>query len=86
MKTLLLILLRGYQLGISPLLGQNCRFYPSCSEYASQAIREHGALKGSALGAARLCKCHPWHPGGPDPVPEKSQKSSSTTACGCGHS
>jgi len=69
MKKLLLLLLRAYQLGISPLLGQNCRFYPSCSEYAAQAIREHGALRGGMLATRRLCKCHPWHPGGVDPVP-----------------
>ena len=71
MKTLLLTLLRGYKLGISPFLGQNCRFYPSCSDYAVEAIRLHGAGKGSMLTAKRLCKCHPWHPGGLDPVPEK---------------
>jgi putative membrane protein insertion efficiency factor len=71
MKTLLLLLLRAYKLGISPFLGQNCRFYPSCSDYAAEAVREHGALHGSALAARRLCKCHPWHPGGLDPVPKK---------------
>ena len=86
MKTLLLILLRAYQLAISPFLGQNCRFYPSCSEYAVEAIREHGALKGSGLTAVRLCKCHPFHPGGVDPVPPESEKTSSTAARGCGHS
>ncbi|RJG04636.1 membrane protein insertion efficiency factor YidD [Noviherbaspirillum cavernae] len=74
MKTLLLLLLRGYQLGISPFLGQNCRFYPSCSDYATQAIRDHGALKGGALATRRLCKCHPWHPGGLDPVPDKASR------------
>jgi uncharacterized protein len=72
MKTLLLLLLRGYQLGISPFLGQNCRFYPSCSEYAAQAVRAHGAGKGAWLTARRICKCHPWHPGGLDPVPERN--------------
>jgi putative membrane protein insertion efficiency factor len=87
MKTLLLILLRAYQLCISPFLGQSCRFYPSCSQYAIEAIREHGALKGGALTAKRLCKCHPLHAGGVDPVPpKKSAKTSSTTACGCGRS
>ena len=70
MKSLLLLLLRAYKLGISPLLGQHCRFYPSCSEYAQQAITAHGALHGSLLAGKRLCKCHPWHPGGVDPVPE----------------
>jgi putative membrane protein insertion efficiency factor len=86
MKTLLLILLRAYKWTISPMLGQNCRFYPSCSEYAVGAISEHGAAKGSWLAAKRLGKCHPWHPGGFDPVPQKSSDHSSTTACGCGHS
>jgi len=86
MKTLLLILLRAYKLGISPYLGQNCRFYPSCSEYAAEAVREHGALKGSALAGKRLCKCHPWHPGGLDPVPKKSPDTSSAAASGCSHS
>jgi putative membrane protein insertion efficiency factor len=69
MKTLLLLLLRAYKLGVSPFLGQNCRFYPSCSDYAAQAVQMHGTLKGGALAAKRLCKCHPWHPGGFDPVP-----------------
>ena len=69
MKSLLLLLLRAYKLGISPLLGQRCRFFPSCSEYAQQAIASHGALRGSLLAGKRLCKCHPWHPGGLDPVP-----------------
>ncbi|WP_082221425.1 membrane protein insertion efficiency factor YidD [Herbaspirillum chlorophenolicum] len=69
MKTPLLLLLRAYKLGVSPFLGQNCRFYPSCSDYAAEAVRLHGALKGSLLAGKRLCKCHPWHPGGLDPVP-----------------
>lgn len=76
MKTLLLWLLRGYQLCISPFLGQNCRFYPSCSEYAKEAIRVHGSSKGCMLTARRLCKCHPWHPGGTDPVPQKAGQTS----------
>ncbi|RZI44480.1 membrane protein insertion efficiency factor YidD [Herbaspirillum sp. HC18] len=81
MKTLLLLLLRAYQLGISPFLGQNCRFYPSCSTYATEAIQEHGALRGGLLAAKRLCKCHPWHPGGLDPVPKKAHDAS----CACQH-
>jgi putative membrane protein insertion efficiency factor len=85
MKTLLLLLLRAYQLGISPFLGQNCRFYPSCSEYATQAIRSHGPAKGSLLTARRLCKCHPWHPGGFDPVPPTSTGNAETPACGHHH-
>jgi putative membrane protein insertion efficiency factor len=84
MKTVLLLLLRAYQLGISPFLGQNCRFYPSCSSYAAEAIREHGAARGGLLTAKRLCKCHPWHRGGFDPVPAKSTDKSAT-ACGCHH-
>jgi putative membrane protein insertion efficiency factor len=85
-KTLLLILLRAYQWGISPFLGQKCRFFPSCSNYAVDAIQQHGALKGSALAARRLCKCHPWHPGGYDPVPEKVTQNSSASSHGCSHS
>jgi len=72
MKHLLLLLLRAYKLGISPFMGQNCRFYPSCSDYAAEAVRLHGPAHGSMLAARRLCKCHPWHPGGLDPVPAKS--------------
>lgn len=87
MKTFLSLLIRGYQLGISPFLGQNCRFYPSCSQYAIEALGEHGALKGSLLAGKRLCKCAPWHPGGIDLVPPKSSsKTTSTTVRGCGHS
>ena len=69
MKSALLLLLRLYKLAISPYLGQNCRFYPSCSEYAQEAIVAHGALHGTILAGRRLCKCHPWHAGGVDPVP-----------------
>ena len=74
MKKILLLLLRFYQVAISPMLGQNCRFYPSCSEYATQAIRLHGAARGSLLAGKRLCKCHPWHPGGVDHVPPPGEK------------
>ena len=62
-------LLRAYQLLISPLLGPRCRFYPSCSQYAIEAVQLHGSLRGSWLGLRRLLRCHPWHPGGYDPVP-----------------
>jgi uncharacterized protein len=72
MKTLLLYLLRGYQYALSPFLGPSCRFYPTCSNYAIEAVREHGAAHGALLAAKRLCKCHPWHPGGVDPVPMKA--------------
>lgn len=70
MKSVLILLLRAYKLTISPYLGQNCRFYPSCSVYAELAIRRHGVLSGSVLAGKRLCKCHPWHAGGVDLVPE----------------
>lgn len=76
MKKLLLLILRGYKLAISPMLGQNCRFYPSCSEYAADAIREYGAAKGSLMACKRVCNCHPWHPGGIDLVPPKSGQDS----------
>jgi len=93
---ILLILLRGYQLAVSPLLGQSCRFYPTCSNYAMEAIREHGPLKGVMLAAVRLGKCHPWHPGGNDPVPKKDggragnmsdhhNDPNARAACGCAH-
>ncbi|WP_194722483.1 membrane protein insertion efficiency factor YidD [Noviherbaspirillum malthae] len=85
MKSLLLLLLRAYKLGISPFLGPKCRFHPSCSEYATEAIREHGAAAGSLLTAKRLCKCHPWHPGGFDPVPRKKTDASKDEGCGCHH-
>lgn len=69
MKTLLVALIRFYQYAISPMLGSRCRFHPSCSEYTAEAIRKHGAWKGTKLGIRRISRCHPWHPGGYDPVP-----------------
>lgn len=62
-------LIRVYQLCISPLLGPRCRFYPSCSCYCIESIQTYGPLKGAWLGLKRVCKCHPFHPGGVDPVP-----------------
>ena len=69
MKTLLLWLIRGYRRFLSPLFPPSCRFQPTCSEYALEAIAIHGALKGSWLAIARILRCHPFHPGGYDPVP-----------------
>lgn len=66
---LLVLLVRGYQLLISPLLGPRCRFYPTCSQYTIEALKTHGALKGSWLALRRLGRCHPLNPGGYDPVP-----------------
>jgi len=66
---LLVGLLTGYQRFVSPLLGPRCRFYPSCSAYALEAVRVHGALRGSWLAVRRLSRCHPFHAGGIDPVP-----------------
>jgi len=69
----LLALIRLYQLALSPLLPQHCRYYPSCSEYTREAVARHGAGKGFALGVRRVCRCHPWHSGGYDPVPAPQQ-------------
>jgi putative membrane protein insertion efficiency factor len=69
MKPLLLALLRAYQYAIRPLLGANCRFAPSCSDYALEAIERHGVLRGTWLATRRVLRCHPYHPGGYDPVP-----------------
>jgi len=68
-KKLTLLLIRFYQKFISPLKPPTCRFYPSCSEYTYQAIARYGLLKGGWLGLKRLSRCHPWNPGGYDPVP-----------------
>ncbi|MCX8017883.1 MAG: membrane protein insertion efficiency factor YidD [Rhodocyclaceae bacterium] len=62
-------LVRGYQLAISPFLPPSCRFFPTCSCYAIEAFERHGAVKGLWLSVRRIARCHPWHPGGHDPVP-----------------
>lgn len=69
LKGLVLALIKGYRYALSPLLGQNCRFFPSCSEYAVEAVTKFGVLRGGWLAIRRICRCHPWHPGGFDPVP-----------------
>ena len=69
MKAVLLTGIRGYQYLLRPMLGSNCRFAPSCSDYAREAVEKHGALLGSWLAVKRIARCHPYHPGGYDPVP-----------------
>jgi hypothetical protein len=69
MRKILIWLIRAYQLLISPLFGNHCRFYPSCSQYAVEAIDRYGVLMGCWLALRRVLCCHPWHPGGIDPVP-----------------
>lgn len=69
MKTILTALIQVYRWTLSPLLGPSCRFHPSCSAYALEAVTAHGAAAGSWLAVRRVCRCHPWHPGGYDPVP-----------------
>ncbi len=78
LKRVFIALVKTYQFVISPLLGNNCRFYPSCSHYMIEAIERFGIFKGVYLGTKRLAKCHPWHEGGMDPVPER--------ACSCSSS
>lgn len=68
----LMATLRGYRRFVSPLLPPACRFEPTCSEYTLEAVRRHGAARGAWLGVRRLARCHPWHPGGYDPVPDRS--------------
>ncbi len=63
----LVVLVRVYQLAISPLLGRHCRFEPTCSQYFIGAVRKHGAVLGTIRGLGRICRCHPWNPGGYDP-------------------
>jgi putative membrane protein insertion efficiency factor len=70
-RSVLIGAIRVYQVVLSPLLPPACRFYPSCSHYAAQAIARRGALMGLGLAAGRLLRCHPWHAGGYDPVPER---------------
>ncbi|WP_095507029.1 membrane protein insertion efficiency factor YidD [Paraferrimonas sedimenticola] len=74
LQWLVIKLVRGYQLLISPLIGPRCRFTPTCSQYAIEAIKTHGTAKGCWLSIKRILKCHPLHPGGHDPVPNKHDR------------
>jgi hypothetical protein len=76
MKSLLLLLIRLYTLALSPFLGNHCRFYPTCSAYAREAIERHGAARGGYLTVRRILKCHPFHAGGCDPVPDPIYRNS----------
>ena len=69
MRRILILLVHGYRYLISPIMGPHCRFHPTCSAYAVEALEQHGALRGLWLSVRRLLRCHPWHPGGYDPVP-----------------
>lgn len=77
-KKLVVFILKGYKLILSPFLGQNCRFHPGCANYTIEAVQVHGAVKGLYLGARRIARCHPFNPGGYDPVPPKSQNREQT--------
>ncbi len=74
MRAVIALLIRLYQWIVSPLLGPTCRFHPSCSNYALQAIQRFGVLHGGWLTVKRLGRCHPWHPGGFDPVPPERRE------------
>ena len=69
MTRILVALVAAYRYTVSPMLGRHCRFHPSCSAYAQEALERHGVLRGGWLAARRVCRCGPWHPGGFDPVP-----------------
>lgn len=69
MRHVLIFFVRAYQVGLSPLLPPSCRYYPTCSAYAIEALQKHGAMRGGWLAVRRIARCHPFHPGGFDPVP-----------------
>ena len=73
-QRILILAVKTYRLLLSPFLGNNCRYYPTCSEYAVTAIDRHGTVRGSWLAVKRIGRCHPWHSGGIDPVPEQLDK------------
>lgn len=76
MKRIFVFIIKGYSYLISPFLGSNCRYFPSCSDYTMEAVEKHGVIRGIWLGIKRISRCHPWHEGGVDPVPEPRRKCS----------
>jgi putative membrane protein insertion efficiency factor len=81
MRKLLLLPIRFYQYAISPMMASHCRYHPSCSQYAVEAISHHGGLKGFFLSIKRLLRCHPWSEGGYDPVPGTDVRTDTPNAC-----
>jgi hypothetical protein len=79
MRRVLIGIIRAYQLVLSPLMGRQCRFEPTCSCYAIEAIKRHGSVRGGWLGVKRICRCHPFSPGGYDPVPELDAQATTPT-------
>lgn len=86
MKTLLIWIIRAYQILVSPLLLANCRFEPTCSHYAIEAIARFGPWKGTGLALRRITRCHPFHPGGYDPVPPAPVTTDVQSDCSCSES
>jgi len=82
MNRILIAIVQAYRYALSPFLGQHCRFHPSCSAYAVEALRQHGTLRGGVLAVRRLARCHPWHDGGFDPVPPAAGATDGRTDCG----
>jgi putative membrane protein insertion efficiency factor len=81
-RNVAVVLLRGYRAVVSPLYGDVCRYYPSCSSYTLQAIQRYGLLRGSFYGARRIARCHPWAPGGVDDIPERGRPKYAVTPFG----
>lgn len=81
-RNVAVLILRGYRAGISPLYGDVCRYYPSCSRYTLEAIQEYGLIRGAGLGAWRILRCHPWAAGGVEDIPHRHEHNASITPFG----